>query len=230
MAEVDFSKIKPNSNKYKETEKAEGPVKPERERLKSVVSHDNVVTTKKPFSKKLFDWFLGDEFDDAKELKDYIIKDMLLPGIKDFGFDVIERIFYPDTARGGRFRRRGSSGSSYRYGGTSYSKYYEDKRRRSSRSSSSNRSSRDRRREEDDKLDYKNIVVKERRDAEEIIDALCERIERTGSATVAELFDLIDEPGSFTDNEWGWTSTRQIGLRKTSNGWLIDVDTARYLD
>lgn len=107
------------------------------------------------------------------------------------------------------------------YERTSYSSYY--------RSSKRDRE-RDRKRiEEDDKVDYRNIIVRERADAEEIADKMNYYIHEYDSVSVAMLLDLIDLPGKYTDNNWGWTREGDIRVRRVRNGYLIDVPEAEYI-
>lgn len=219
MAEVDVSQLRPNSHKYRseQEEKAASEAKEKKkEKLGPVVSKDKVVSTKKPLSKKFADTFIKQDVDDVKN---YLLMDVVIPGIKNLLLDGLSMIFFGEVQRrrGGNFYERDRNR-------TSYSSYY--------RGSSVSRSSRDRGRryEEDDKINYRNIVLRERRDAEDVIEQLRRRIQDQGSASVADLFDLIDVAGKYTDNNWGWTSDRQIGIRRVSDGYLIDVDEAEYLD
>lgn len=210
MAEIDGKGIEPNSHKYKEEKK-------EKERLKPIVK-DGVVSTKKSALKKMTEKFIED---DAKDIKDYILLDIVVPGIKNTILDIIQMAFFGEVSRDRRNRydsdrrRRDSSR-------VSYSSYY-----RGSSYDSSRR--RDRRYDSDDSVDYKNIVLRERRDAEDVISKMRERIEEYGSASIADLFDLIDVTSSYTDNNWGWTDDRDIGIRRVTDGYLIDVAEAKCL-
>ena len=150
-------------------------------------------------------------------IRNYIIFDWLIPGIKNGILDILSLMFF-DEVRDKRSSRRREKER------TSYSSYYRGETRRGS----SRERERDRYR--DDKIDYQNIILERREDAEDVVDALKERIDKNGAATVADLLDLIDEASQFTDNNWGWTHTRDIGIRRVSRGYLIDVARAEYLD
>lgn len=226
MAKVDFDSIQPNSDKERKraaaaekssidgtTSKKEKTT--ERERVKPVVKKDAVVSTKKPLGQRIKNAFISK---DGEDIKTYIIRDWLIPGIKDGILDILSIMFFDEVrekrSRRGRDRER-----------TSYSSYYG-----SSRYSNSSSRSRDRRYEDDDKVDYRNIILRERREAEKVVDEMCRRIEEDGQVTVADLLDLIDVSSRYTDNNWGWTKTRDIGIRRVRDGFLIDVAEARYLD
>lgn len=212
MAEINVEDLKPNSRKYK-AEEASRPE--ERERLKPVVKKENVVSTKKPFGKKMADAFLSE---DVKDVKDYVIKDLIIPGIMNAIIDTLRMAFFGERDRRDERRRYDdrppySYSSRYRYG-------------------SSNRSSRreDRRYESDDKVDYRHIVLDNRDDADRIVYELRDRIRDTGQATIGDLFDLVEVAGAYTDQHWGWKDERDIRVRRISSGYLIDVAEAVYVD
>jgi hypothetical protein len=209
---IDASTIKPNSNKYKATQAEES----KKERMKPVVSKGAIKTTKKPLSRRFADTFIKEDVDDVKS---WMLTEVIIPGVKNLLLDGLSMIFFGEVAS--RKSSRGSSRSS-RGSYRDYSASY----RSSSRS-------RERDRDQyldDDKLDYRNIVLNHRDDAERVVDQLKWRIEDQGSASVADLFDLVDIAGRYTDNNWGWTRVSQIGTRRVRDGWLIDVDEARPID
>lgn len=211
MAELDLKALEPNSKAYKE-KTAKKP------KLSSVVSSSNLVSTKKSLSQKFAETFLNI---DRRDLREFIMKDLVMAGIEDLGYYVLDMIF--DNVSGGRSSRRKGS---YYDDRTSYSSYYRskdsDRRRRKKRD-------RDREYEGDRKLDYKNIVVRDRREAERIVDELRDRIHEFDTASVGDLFDLIGVSGEWNDNNWGWDREDDICLRKAPGGWLIDVAEAKYL-
>lgn len=212
MAKVDMESLKPNSYKYREemAEKESG----EREKLKPVIQNDRVVSTKKSLGRKFAETFLGENL---KDVARYLIWDVAVPGLKNGLLDTLEMMWF------GRTSGRGSGGRRQ----TSYSSCYRG----------TNRSSRERRerehdrydRDEDQKVDYRNIVLKYRQDAEDVVDALYDRIEKYGSASVADLLDLIGQTGAYTDNNWGWDRKQDIGVRRIDRGFLIDVAPAEYI-
>lgn len=215
MAEISIDSLKPNSNKYKSEHGTE-----EKKRLKPVVSQENVVNTKKSFKSKVKSLFIKE---DIRDVKRYILKDVLIPGVINTFMD-----FISITLTGEPSSSRISRGSSYRgrrefgYSGgrTNYRGYYRgrDDYERSDRY------------EKDYDLDYRNVILKRREDAEMVIDQLRQQIHLQGNASVANLFDLVGVSGEYTDNNYGWTRESQIGLRRVAEGFLIDVDEARYLN
>lgn len=216
---IDTSSIKPNSHKYHEDQKAKKEStekKEERDKLSPIVKKGGVVSTKKPLSQKFADTFMSEDTDD---IKSYIVMDVIIPGIKNTVLDILEMAFFGSVS--GKKRGRGRKDDR-----TDYRSYYG-----SSSSKRSDRRERDRDRDRrNNNLDYRNIVLLNRDEAEEVIDQMHDRIKKYGAVSIAELFDLIDEPSNYNDNNWGWTDERDIGIRRVSRGYLIDVAKAIYLD
>lgn len=217
---LEIDSIKPNSHAYREKQRAEenGSTEPEREKLPPVVKKDGVVSTKKSLGQKFVDAFISD---DAKDVKSYIMLDVIIPTIKNTILDVIEMIFFGNM----NYRDSHSSRLSSR-DRVSYSSVY--KSEYNGRRSSSRREEPEY--QENVKVDYRNIILRERRDAENVVNSMRERIAVYRQASIADLFDLIDVTSNYVDNNWGWTDERDIGIRRVSNGYLIDVREAEYLD
>lgn len=208
MATVNLDSLKPNSHEYKEKEK-----------IKPVVRKDAVVKQKKTLGQTFKEHFLED---DVKDVKEYIIFDAIIPGIKNLCLDALEMFFFGGT--GGR-RRSGHRRDDDK---VSYNSYYKSSyKRRSSRYSRDDDEDDDR---DDRNVDYRDIVVKYSDDAKAVVDELRGRIDKYDQVTVAELLDSVGITGKYTDNNWGWTRKEDIGIRRVSNGYLIDVPEAKLLD
>lgn len=213
---VDINSLEPNSHKYKaEKEKADT-----RERAKPIVNRDQIVSTKKPLSKKFSETFMTE---DVKDVKTWFLLEVLIPGIKNTILDMLSMMLFGEVSDR-RGRERGRSRGRER---VNYRSSYES-------SSSNSRRDRERRRyddryDSDDKVDFRNIVLKNRDDAENVIEDMRDRIKKNGSVSVAELLDLVDVPGRYTDFDYGWDDERDIGIRRVSSGYLIDVAEPRYI-
>lgn len=223
MADIDVNSLEPNSHKYK-AEKANGGDKKEpesREKVSPIVKRDQVVSTKKPLGKKFAETFMTE---DTKDVKSWLLMDVIIPGVKNTILDILSMMFFGEVdSRRGRGKRR-----RYDDDRRDYSSYYSG--------SSSNRERRSSRRKDnsyydsDDRVDFRNIVLRNRDDAEDLIEEMRRRIKSEGSVSVATLLDLVDVPGRYTDNNWGWDDDRDIGIRRVSSGYLIDVAEPKYLD
>lgn len=215
MATVNIDDLKPNSNAYKKS-LSEEKVSNSKQKLAPIVSSNSVVSTKKSLGKKFAETFIEE---DVKDVKEYVIFDVIIPGIKNTILDCMEMIFFAGSSRRGSSRSR--SDDHY-----SYSARYKYK------SSSSSSREKERRREDDDDrdVDYRDIILKDKGAAQDVVDQMRGRIAEYGSASIADLFDLIDITGKYTDNNWGWTKESDIDYRRVSRGYLIDVREAKLLD
>lgn len=211
MSEINISELKPNSN----VSKAEK----EREKIPPLKRKGQIVSTKKSFGRKMFDLFVGEEISDIKK---YLIEDLIIPGVKNTILDTLYMAFYREHMDLGRSR----NGSFYSYGGRrDYTRSYSG--------SSSRRTERPKKEvsyDSGEKVDYRNIVLERREDADQIVDILRERIYKTNSVSVAEFFDILGLDSKWTDNNWGWTDERDIGIRRVSSGYLIEVREAVPID
>lgn len=208
MSEVDMNSLQPNSHKYKEE-------KEKKSKLSPIVDKDQIVSTKKPFSKKIFDTFL---MDDSKDIKSWLIYDVLIPGAKNTVLDVLSMMFFGELSS----RNRSSRSRYRREERDDYRSYYRSSNERSKR--------RDDRYNSDDRIDFRNIILRNRENAEDLIEEMRRRIKNDGSASVADLLDLIDASSRYTDNNYGWDDERDIGIRRVSSGYLIDVAEPKYLN
>lgn len=222
MAEIDISNLKPNSYAYRagQTQQNETTKKPQgapREKLKAVVDKGKVISKKRSFIDRFVSKFLKRDF---KELKKDVVKNVIIPGVKHLILDGLSMAFFQRTINWGNLANNFTRGGSR----VNYNSYY---RGDSSNSSSNNGNNYY---DEAPKIDYRNVVLCERADAETVVDQLRGRIQEYGSASVADLFDLVNLSGAYTDNNWGWKDPRSIGIKPHPDGWLIDVDEARYLN
>lgn len=165
----------PNSNKYKQEQAALA----EKKKVEKVVT--GTVRTKK--KSKFADVFISE---DAKNVKNYAIMEVLIPALKkavvDIVTDGINIIFYGEKGR----RTSGVDRISYnRFSDT----------RASSRQALTRATS---------VYDYDKITLESRGEAEAVLTGLTDMIDTYGQATVADLYDLIGISHNFTDNNYGW--------------------------
>ena len=140
--------------------------------------------------------------EDIQNVKSYIFMDVLVPAIKkaisDIVTDGISMILYGGTNRG----KKGSSNASY----VSYNSISDrrDERREPSTQRVGPR--------------YDDITLESRAEAEEVLARMDELISMYGSASVADLYDLIGVTSNYTDNNYGWTNLAKAGTERTYGG------------
>lgn len=213
MGEIKLSDIKGNS--YTDRNKAAAQNKNNtRPKMDPVINKQKLANGgKKSMLGRLKSSFIKDDIDD---IKTWIIEDVIGPGIKHLILDSLSMAFFHETFYNGNYRRNDKS-SRFSYNSVSSS-------------SSRNRNNGNRYDNDNRRIDYRNIIVTHRSDAEEIIYKLYDQIREYGNASIGDLYSLIDEDVKHTDFNWGWTDERDINLRQVSSGFLIDVREARYLE
>lgn len=193
----------PNSDTSKEP--------PQEEKDLKQVTSGTVKRKKKSLRKQFTETFVGG---DAKTALHYVVFDVLIPAAKDMiadaGSQGIEKLIFGDS------RRRGASPpQAGPTGFVSYNRYAMGSRQTSPQRVMS--------RQARSRHDFDEIILDERGEAEEVIDRLFEVVSRYGSATVADLYELVGLPGSHTDNKWGWTNLQGAGVSRVRSGFLLDL-------
>lgn len=192
---------KPNSHKSKEEQ---NEALAERKKLDKIVS-GNVKIKKKSDVRKFTDIFISE---DAANVKNYILMDVLVPAVKKAISDIItngiDMILY-----GGNGRKPGS-----RVDKVSYRDY-------SSASSRDDRPARTR-----SGYSYDDVILTTRGEAEEVLTRMDELIETYGVVSVADLYDLVGITCNYTDNKYGWTNIRNAEPIRVRNGYMLKLPKA----
>ena len=184
----------------------------------SKVTKGTVKTSEKSALRKFGEAFIED---DAKDIKAYVISDVIIPAIKNLIFDSL--IGSVEMALFGTASRSRSRGG-YKHETTSYSSYYK------SGNNSSRRADDSRVR---DSIDYQDVIFEERADAEQVLDTLCALIEDYGQATIGDFYDAsgITPDQNFAKNEeYGWTDLSRATVKRGREGYYISMPRERYLD
>lgn len=172
-------------------------------------------TRKKSEARKFADSFIAE---DAGNVGSYILKEVLIPSAKKLIADItknaIDMFLYGDTDRP---KKRSGSRISYR-------DYYDDRdrdRRDDRRSSSRSRSS----------LEYDEIVLDTRGEAELVLDELDRIIARYQFASVADLYEIAGiDNDNYTLHRYGWTSIRSATIKRIRDGYLLVMPKAMPID
>lgn len=211
MAETDMSKLYENlpDNSHKshnEKKQVENSNLPEK-RAEKVVR--GKVKTKTNNARKLTDIFISE---DAANVKNYIIMDVIVPSIKKAVYDLIV-----GTLDMSLYGGRGSGGKRPTADKISY-RDYNSVSRRDDRSYGSTRTA--------SGYTYDDIVVETRGEAESVLARMDEIMEEYEQVRVADLYDLVGISGDYTDNKYGWTNIRNARVVRTRDGYKIEMPRA----
>lgn len=175
---------KPNSHKSKQVVKqSDAPKK----NIGKVIDGTAKVAKKGEFQKAV-DAFLPEE--GLTGIKDHVIMDVVIPTIKKIISDTVETILYGATGTGAHKQT------------TSYSGYYnrKEEEERYSRPIGSSRLNAS--------YSYEEIVLETRGQALSVIACMEEVIDTYECVSVADLYEMVDLTGNYTDNNYGWLDLR----------------------
>ena len=154
---------------------------------------------KKSFMKRIADAFIAT---DGKSIKDYMIFDVLIPGLKRSVEDVVHMMLYNDKKSPRIERNRGES----RIRRLEYS---------SLRSAT------------DEMLSPRlvsgqcDLVFPTRQKAEQALDMVQERIEDRTFATLKYYYTITKQPTDWTQENWGWRSMAGAKIVEVREGFVL---------
>ena len=205
MSEFEF---KPNSHKFREEQKDNAA---NEKRVEKVVH--GTVKTKKNNVRKVTDVFISE---DIKNVKSYILLDVLVPAIKKALLDVItngaDMILYGGSGRGKK-RSTADRISYTRYSDKSrdYDRDYATARARSG-------------------YDYEDVVLESRGEAECVLSHMNDLIDTYGFVSIGDLYDLVGKDAPYTHNKYGWTNIRNAEPVRVRDGYMLKMPKALPLD
>jgi hypothetical protein len=74
------------------------------------------------------------------------------------------------------------------------------------------------------------IVISSKDDAETVVKALIEIIDRFSVVLLGDLYDLVGLPTVYVDHKWGWTNLSNVEIKQVDNGYLIDLPPLEAID
>lgn len=204
-----MAEYKANSHRSKEA--SELPEK----KVEKVV-HGTVKTRKKTGIEKVKSIFVSE---DAGNIKSYVVWDVLIPGLKKAVWDIVTNAL-DMSLYGGRGNRDRSPASSVSY--RSYGSFYNNRSRPEERRSYRDRTA--------TAYDINNIILETKGEAEDVLSRMDELVDIYGLVSVADLYDLLGTVGSYTDNKYGWTSTRGMDSVRVRDGYLLRLPSPLPID
>lgn len=191
-----------NSHKVREENKSSDAKK-----IKKVVSKP-AKTKKKSELRKFTEEFIAE---DANNIKSYVVKDVLVPTIKDTIWAIFTNsldmiLFNGDGSKD--HKRRGKTPK------ISYRDYYDS-------------SSRGRSYEPRDRFDYDDLEFDSRGEADAVLTGMFEVLDSYGVVTVSDMYDMADVTAPYTANKYGWTSLRTAEVVRVRNAYILKLPKAK---
>lgn len=75
-----------------------------------------------------------------------------------------------------------------------------------------------------------DILFNDRGEAEEVLLRMKESVQRYGSVSVADFYDLIGQRSAFTDNKYGWYDLNMCDIIRDGSGYSIRFPRVQPLD
>ena len=201
-----------NSHKEKEEKKQELSEKKEKVKIAQVANGKKQKETLGKKFKKMF-------FKDTDDVGEYLLQDVIIPAAKNVITDAItgalQMILYGDNAKPTGMNRRNGR-STY----TSYGRYYQERGYQEPR----------RRETKPICLEFDNIIVDTRHEAEIVLRQLDDQISVYSMATVADFYDALGLETEYTDNKYGWRDLRGAYVNRVRDGYGFVMPKAEYLD
>lgn len=195
--------IQPNSKKSK------------RPQIKKIVKGE--VKTHKPSPFKRFKENFVEE--DSTTVKQYIFFDVILPGIKNIIADslinTINMLLFGEGKAKSNVKRTGSR-SVIHYDKASYRQESRPKRTISSSARS--------------RQDFDEVVMETRGEAEEVLSQLVDLTVDYEEATVSDFYGLVGITPNYNDEKWGWRDLSSSSVKRTRDGYIIDLPRPEWID
>lgn len=190
----------------------------EKPAIEKVELNGTVVAKRPSFLSKLKETFIAD---DARDVGDYILWDILVPTIKRTIRDIIvgsaDRVFLGSSSPN-------SSNSLYRERGITYVKRTDY--------SGVNREPRNRTKETESRVNrpstrsnfrLSEIIFDNYDDAAAVLEKMVDYLDTYGRVSVDDYFDLIGHSTDYTAQNWGWKSLGSATIVTTFGGYFIKL-------
>lgn len=217
MAETDMPKVK-QSNLTRETSSLSGSIeKAEKPGIEKVELKGTVVTKRPSFLSKLKETFIAD---DARDVGDYIVWDILVPTVKRTIRDVIvgsaDRVFLGTSSSN-------NSSSLYRERGVTYVKRTDYSS--ASRNTAKTRTERPQETRPTSRTNFglSDIVFDNYDDASAVLERMVDYLDTYGKVSVDDYYGLVGQSIDYTAQNWGWTSLSSATIVNTFGGYFIKL-------
>ena len=156
---------------------------------------------------------IAEEFivDDVKNIKTYVITDVLIPTIKDTIWDILTNTLDMFLFNGTKDHRKHGKSSPK----ISYKDYYDSK------------NDRGRNYQIRDRFDYDDLEFDSRGEADAVLTGMLETIDQYGVVSVADMYDMADVTAPYTGNRYGCTSLRNAEVVRVRNAYIIKLPKAK---
>jgi hypothetical protein len=192
---------------------------PEEEKKIEVVVTSKAIVRKKSLLRRAKDLLIGGDTDSVAA---FLMGDVIIPQLKELLAEAVTQGIESLVYGTGRSQsRRSTRPPSHR---TDYSRY--------SRPNTSPSRGHDRPPASVRPHRVDDVILKDRFDAQRVIDKMLETAHKYGAATIADLYSSVEWSSTHTDGKWGWATEdlEEASVRRIREGYLLDLPEPEYLD
>ena len=193
---------------------------PQEKKVEQVVV--NAERRKKSLLKRFADVFIGG---DSKSVVHYVVMEVLVPQAKDMMAEAasqgFERMIYGDS----RPPRRGAAGPRPA-GPTNYTRYAVRGNNPLGRAGAADANPPVRPRSPG----IDDILFASRVEGDTVLERLYDLLNEYESVSVSDLYSLVGWSPSYTDQKWGWTNLHGSLVRRTRDGYTLELPKPLPLD
>ncbi|MEG0239471.1 MAG: hypothetical protein RR643_04905 [Anaerorhabdus sp.] len=222
---TDYNEVE---SKPKAAEKQEEQVEKAERTKKQPVITGTVTKKKKGLVERLVVGLIGP--DGIPAVSSYIGKEIIVPAIKNIVVDGITSGINMMMFGGDASPRRGGNQPT-NYGTTNYNRNNQTNYARSYQSKAGQNNQVVNHRSTSTRNSEIDYTINDRRDAQNVLNALTESIMDYGEVSVADYLDLIGEEPNYTDNTYGWTDLRtaRVIQARGGRGFIVDLPSPSVL-
>lgn len=182
--------------------------KPEK-KVEKVIS-GKAKARKKGEIRKFADIFLPE---DVSSVKEYVFMDVIIPSAKNLLSDII--------VKGSNLLLYGDAGSSNKRGNgvvaghVSYGSFYNNQNNRPNTYAGTRAT-----------YAYDDIILENRGEADAVLGSLVDLVNTYGTASVADLYEMVGITGDYTAHKYGWTDLRSASYDRTRDGYILKLPKA----
>jgi hypothetical protein len=213
-----------NSRKAKQPPREPEPT--ERPKVERVTSN-TAEQRKRGLGRKFRETFIGGTLRDTAE---YMVSDIVVPAVQDLLYDSLEgglrRMIHGETNRP---RPRGPAAPTgySSVGHVNYQGYHKPPPAAAAAQPSQRMLSRRSR----GRQDFGEIVIEDRREAQDVIEQMFEVLSKFGVVYVADLYEMTGIQSSHVDYKWGWKTLQGAKARRLNDGrFLLDIPEPQPLE
>jgi hypothetical protein len=181
------------------------------------VTHGEVRTRKKGLGTRFRETFFGGSGKTALQI---VVGDVLVPAAQDMVINSVQE-YLERTIKGDGPRRRGrSSAPTAQTIHTEYHRFAQSGQQARTLANTRGRP----------RHEFDEVLLDSWAEAQDVLEALVEMLERYNSVSVADLYASVGLRSKHTDQKWGWYDLQGSRVRRTREGFLLDIPDPVPLD